>query len=74
MDPDATLIRLKELAKEIHESPPQEVLALLASEMATLFEALDEWLAVKRGKMPTEWRWIPLLPPDPPMEDPEPII
>lgn len=74
MDPNTALKRLRELAKEIHETVSPEDLFDLSDEMATLFEGLDEWLS-KRSALPDDWRRLPLLPPDDPdFEDPEPII
>ena len=74
MDPDVTLARLRELAKEIHAEELREDVSDLAEEMATLFEGLDKWMS-NRNFVPKDWRRLPLLPPDDPdFEDPDPLI
>ncbi len=72
MDPDAALERLRELIKQIHSAESGDMFDL-ADEMATVFEGLDNWLT-NRGAKPKDWRWLPLVPPDPDFEDPEPIV
>ena len=56
MDPDATLLLLRELTDDIHKRSEDKLVDLTeqAENMATLFDALDKWLTVG-GFFPEAW-------------------
>lgn len=63
MDPNAALERLRRLAVEIiqaNERPDTRNGLLesfsLAMDMAELFQGLDEWITVKKGLLPQDWK------------------